>query len=121
MEILIALLIIGLVIALGRMWSTATQESAAGPTSANTAPAYFSSNNAGTDWLLYEQTQSTVDAGSSDAAVSDAPAADSQEQPQDCSQNSDSGYDCPCPADSTSYDTSGCGANSSSSSGGDSN
>jgi hypothetical protein len=39
MDILIAFLIIGLVIALARMWSTATQESAVAPTTAGTAPA----------------------------------------------------------------------------------
>jgi len=42
MEILVLVLIVGVAIAVGRLWSTATQESAVAPPAAETVPSYFS-------------------------------------------------------------------------------
>jgi len=124
MEIMVGLLIIGVVIALSRMWSTACEESTNHPDAAVAPSAYLTANGAPNSWLLYEATQGFNDSSSSaPAAISDQSPSDGNAQQQDCSTNlrtDDSGADCSCPADSASYDSSTCSLDPGSS-GGDSN
>ena len=49
MEILVLVLIAGVAIAVGRLWSTATQESAVTPSTAETVPPYVNSYDAGVE------------------------------------------------------------------------
>jgi len=124
MEILVGLLIIGVVIALSRLWSTACEESTNNPDAAAAPPSYLTANGAPNSWLLYEARQSFNEADSpAPAAFSDQSPSDSNTQQQNCSADlgtDNSGANCSCPADSTSYDSSGCSVDLGSS-GGDSN
>jgi len=124
MEILIAIVILSVVIAVCMLWSKSSGDSQDEErTSSGTQP-----KNNSNDWLMYQTMQNMQNSGDLSTPADPDPnlSGSANDTPQpDCSQDSDSTADCPCPADSGSsgYDPSAnCSVDSGSSfSGSDSN
>ena len=112
MEILIGMLIIGVVIALCRLWLSGSEPSTAINDSPSTSGATVFANPSNS-WMLDQ----TIDGGndsSSSSDTSDWQSSDASTS-QDCSPDfgsDSSSNDCSCPADSSRCDSGGCSVDS---------
>ncbi len=109
MEIVILLLFVVAVVAVIRVWIRDSAQSTNSSPVGQPSPLFANST---TSWIIDDAIQTIGDLGSS---ADSSQSADDSTATQDCTPDSvgdNSGGDCPCPADSTSYDSGGCSVDS---------
>jgi hypothetical protein len=122
MEVLVVVLVIVALIGLSRLWvsrSNKPSDDDIDSPSGSSSSVFFNSTN---PWVI-DQTIQSIDTPETSSTFEDSQPSQSA-SPQDCSRdfsNDNSGSDCPCPADSTSYDAGGCPVDSGSFDAGSSN
>jgi hypothetical protein len=122
MEVLVVILVIVVLIALSRLWISRSTKPADDETDSPSRSSGSVFSNSTNSWII-DQTIQSVDTSESSSTIEDSQPSEAAQQ-QDCSQdfsNDNSSGDCPCPADSTSYDAGGCSVDSSSFDAGSSN
>jgi hypothetical protein len=109
MEVLFLVLVIVALVGLSRLWvsrSNRPSDDDIDSPSGSSSSVFFNSTNS----RIIDQTIQTIDTAETSSTFADSQPSQSA-SPQDCSQdlsNDNSGSDCLCPADSTSYDAGGC-------------
>jgi hypothetical protein len=112
MEILIGIIIVGVVIALYRLWLSGSEESTTSTDSLRQSSGSVLLTNPANSWMFDQPVQATDDSSIAPPMTQSVPSDTGASQ--DCADfgiNS-SDKDCSCPVDSSSYDSAGCSVDS---------